>query len=226
VPFSLGDKYVDHVWCDVVDMATCHLLLGKPWQDDKVAIDDETKNTYSFMLGKTRLTLLHNPWMEPKPSQRDGQSVVAKKELTDKECGIKRVVPGPTKVQLGRFVCVVRAELPKAVPSLRDIQPQLDLVPESNVPNHPHDIKSPKEFEELGKQVEEVNLLESITIFREEKEPLEEISLLESFAIFHEEEVNISDSFALFDDNSTYHVPDKSPCCTNLIVLANCTSRL
>ena len=82
---------------------------------------------------------------------------------------------------------------------------------ESNVPNHPHDIKSPKQFEELGKQVEEVNLSESIAIFHEEEEPLEEISLLERFAIFHEEEVNLSNSFALFDDNSTYHVPDKSP---------------
>jgi hypothetical protein len=41
--FSIGAKYVDHVWCDVVDMATCHLLLGKPWQDDKAAIHDETK---------------------------------------------------------------------------------------------------------------------------------------------------------------------------------------
>jgi hypothetical protein len=30
VHFSIGAKYVDHVWCDVVDMATCHLLLGKP----------------------------------------------------------------------------------------------------------------------------------------------------------------------------------------------------
>jgi hypothetical protein len=76
---------VDHVWCDVVDMATCHLLLGKPWQDDKATIHDETKDTYSFMLGKTRLTLLYSPWVEPKPSQRDGQSVVAKQELTDKK---------------------------------------------------------------------------------------------------------------------------------------------
>jgi hypothetical protein len=32
------------------------------------------------------------------------------------------------KEQLGRFVDVVRVELPKVVPSLRDIQPQLDLV--------------------------------------------------------------------------------------------------
>ena len=30
VSFSIGTKYRDNVWCDVVDMATCHLLLGKP----------------------------------------------------------------------------------------------------------------------------------------------------------------------------------------------------
>jgi hypothetical protein len=29
VPFSIGVKYVDRVWCDVVDMTMCHLLLGK-----------------------------------------------------------------------------------------------------------------------------------------------------------------------------------------------------
>jgi hypothetical protein len=67
---------------------------------------------------------------------------------------------------------VVRAELPKAVPSMRGIQPQLDLVPRSNVPNHPHDIKSPKNLEELLKQVEGVSLLESFTIFIEKRETL------------------------------------------------------
>jgi hypothetical protein len=44
--------------------------------------------------------------------------------------------------------------------------------------------------------VDEVNLSECIKIFHEEEEPLEE--------------VNLSDSFALFDDNSTYHVTVKS----------------
>jgi hypothetical protein len=29
VPFSIGGKYVDFVWCDVVNMTMCHLLLGK-----------------------------------------------------------------------------------------------------------------------------------------------------------------------------------------------------
>jgi hypothetical protein len=71
--------------------------------------------------------------------------------LTDKENNIKGVVPRPMNEQLGRFVDVIRAKLPKAVPSLRDIQPQFDLVPGSNVINHLHDIKSPKKLEELGK---------------------------------------------------------------------------
>jgi hypothetical protein len=71
--------------------------------------------------------------------------------------------------------------------SLQVIQPQLDLVLVSNVPNHPHNIKSFKKLEELGKQIEEVNLSESIAIFHEEEEPLEEVSLSKSFAIFHKE---------------------------------------
>ena len=31
VSFSIGLKYKDEVWCDVVDMDACHLLLGRPW---------------------------------------------------------------------------------------------------------------------------------------------------------------------------------------------------
>jgi hypothetical protein len=70
------------------------------------------------------------------------------------------------------------------------------VVPGSKLPNHSLHIKSPKEHEELGKQVDEVNLSKSIKMFHEEEEPFEE--------------VNLSDIFALFDDNSTYHVTVKS----------------
>jgi hypothetical protein len=118
MPFSIRAKYMDHVWYDMVNMDTCHLLLDNPWQDDKAAIHDETKNTYNFMLGKTRLTLLHSPWAEPKPSQRDGQFIVAKQELMDKEGDINGVVLGPIKEQLGRFVDVIRVELSKAGTSI------------------------------------------------------------------------------------------------------------
>jgi hypothetical protein len=106
VPFSIGGKYVDRVWCDVVDMTMCHLLLGKSWQDDKATVYDETKNTYNFMLGKTKLTLLQSPWPKPQPSQRDGQTVVAKQELTNKESDINGVLPGLINKPLKRFVDV------------------------------------------------------------------------------------------------------------------------
>ncbi|GJZ12882.1 RNA-directed DNA polymerase [Tanacetum coccineum] len=34
VKFSIGKKYKDEVWCDVVPMDACHILLGRPWQFD------------------------------------------------------------------------------------------------------------------------------------------------------------------------------------------------
>jgi hypothetical protein len=176
VPFSIGGKYMDHEWCDVVNIDTCHLLLGKPWQVDKAVIHDETKKVYNFMLGKTKLTLLFSPWPEPKPSQGDGQSIVAKQELIDKEGDINGMVPGPIKKLLKRFVDVVRTKLPKEAQPLQDIQPPRGVALGSNVPNHLHNITSPKKLTELGKQVEEVNLLESIAIFHEEKEPLEKVN--------------------------------------------------
>jgi hypothetical protein len=71
------------------------------------------------------------------------------------------------------------------------------MVSGSNLPNHPHHNKSPKEHEELRRQVEGVNLLKSIAIFHEEDESLEE--------------VNHSDSLAVFDDSSIHNVLDESP---------------
>ncbi|MDV3192331.1 MAG: retropepsin-like aspartic protease, partial [Candidatus Phytoplasma australasiaticum] len=30
VKFSIGKKYANEIWCDVVPMDACHLLLGRP----------------------------------------------------------------------------------------------------------------------------------------------------------------------------------------------------
>ncbi|XP_058184843.1 uncharacterized protein LOC131302299 [Rhododendron vialii] len=35
VSFSIGSHYKDKVWCDVVRMDACHILLGRPWQFDR-----------------------------------------------------------------------------------------------------------------------------------------------------------------------------------------------
>lgn len=34
VSFSIGKNYKDEIWCDVVPMDACHMLLGRPWQYD------------------------------------------------------------------------------------------------------------------------------------------------------------------------------------------------
>ncbi|GJV65371.1 RNA-directed DNA polymerase [Tanacetum coccineum] len=48
VYFSIRDKYQDKVWCDVVLMDACHLLLWRPWQFDRWTIYDGKRNKYSF----------------------------------------------------------------------------------------------------------------------------------------------------------------------------------
>ncbi|PKI77047.1 hypothetical protein CRG98_002550, partial [Punica granatum] len=49
VTFSIGPQYRDSVWCDVVIMDACHLLLGRPWQFDKSVSHDGRTNKYNFM---------------------------------------------------------------------------------------------------------------------------------------------------------------------------------
>ena len=44
VSFSIGRKYFDNAWCDVVSMDACHLLLGRPWQYDRSVVHDGRQN--------------------------------------------------------------------------------------------------------------------------------------------------------------------------------------
>nr|XP_043633544.1 uncharacterized protein LOC122604740 [Erigeron canadensis] len=36
--FSIGKSYVDELWCDVIPMDACHVLLGRPWSSSKRSI--------------------------------------------------------------------------------------------------------------------------------------------------------------------------------------------
>ncbi|KAL5770417.1 hypothetical protein ACOSP7_014571 [Xanthoceras sorbifolium] len=54
VKFSLGTNYVDEVWCDVLPITVCHLLLGRPWLYDRRVVYDGFKNSYSFVLIRLR----------------------------------------------------------------------------------------------------------------------------------------------------------------------------
>nr|XP_043630172.1 uncharacterized protein LOC122601481 [Erigeron canadensis] len=58
VSFSIGKQYKDDVWCDVVPMDACHLLLGRPWEYDRNVEHNGQKNTYSFLFDNVKITLL------------------------------------------------------------------------------------------------------------------------------------------------------------------------
>ncbi|XP_059441865.1 uncharacterized protein LOC132174190 [Corylus avellana] len=167
VSFSIGKRYKDKVWCDVVAMDACHILLGRPWQYDRNAHHDGRKNTYNFLVDNVKLTLLPDPGECPKPSTGTGQTLLARhefvKEMLEVDCGCllvckegKKVeeVPEEAKGLVEEFADVFPVELPDELPPLRDIQHQIDLMLGSSLPNRPHYRLSPKEHEELRRQVE------------------------------------------------------------------------
>jgi len=57
VEFQVG-KYKDEIVCDVMPMDVCHILLGRPWQYDRGAINDGKRNTYKFGKDGINHTLL------------------------------------------------------------------------------------------------------------------------------------------------------------------------
>ncbi|GJU49514.1 putative reverse transcriptase domain-containing protein, partial [Tanacetum coccineum] len=60
VAFSVGTTYKYNVWCDVVPMDACHLLLGRPWEYDRNTTHNGRANTYSFLFVGVKITLMSN----------------------------------------------------------------------------------------------------------------------------------------------------------------------
>ncbi|KAJ9547051.1 LOW QUALITY PROTEIN: hypothetical protein OSB04_019594 [Centaurea solstitialis] len=51
VPFSIGKYYKEEVLYDVLDMDTCHILLGRPWQYDNNVTHKRRDNVMLFRWG-------------------------------------------------------------------------------------------------------------------------------------------------------------------------------
>ncbi|KAI9169056.1 hypothetical protein LWI28_006273 [Acer negundo] len=165
----MGTNYKDQMWCDVVDMDACHLLLGRPWQYDRKVYHDGFKNTYSFVFHEKKIVLLPSKPSEKIKAHSDTTNLLsyAKFELEIKEVETVYVlmgketqadmeVPSAAAPLISEFADVFPEELPEGLPPLRDIQHHIDLEPGAMLPNKPHYRMSPTEHEELRRQVEEL----------------------------------------------------------------------
>ncbi|XP_026399202.1 uncharacterized protein LOC113295057 [Papaver somniferum] len=147
--------YEDSVLCDVIDMSSSHLLLGRPWKYDTQAVHNYFDNTYTFHHQGNLKRLC--------PSQSSfSQSLVAtiarslqKTHTLSSHEETKPMIHIPDKVQplVTRFHTLFPDELPVTLPPLQDIQHCIDLIPRASLPNQAHYRLSPSEHEILQGQV-------------------------------------------------------------------------
>ena len=139
VPFSIQKKYFDEVWCDVVPMDVCHILLGRPWQFDHQMMHDGKKNTYILSKDNQQFNLL--PTKENVTSKSSTTSLLASKNFIQesRHSGyILALIPVNTVVGidvpsvvtglLQQYGDVFPHELPPDLPPMRDIQHAINLV--------------------------------------------------------------------------------------------------
>ncbi|GJS31647.1 hypothetical protein Tco_0492267 [Tanacetum coccineum] len=116
VPLAMGKHYNELITCDVVDMETCHVLLGRPWQRD---VD------FTHQENKTLATLVASPKDFQAERKETGVSyALVMKGVNDV---MKNAIPAVIKPLLVEFGKIVTDDTLDALPPLRNIQHQIDL---------------------------------------------------------------------------------------------------
>lgn len=156
VPLSIGKSYSSEVTCDVVDMDTSHILLGRPWQFDVRMIYDGRENSCRFKWEGRKIIMLPRAEFASKTNTKDGKdSVFVVAQTSDEfmgdvdsatelyaavvtELGVTRksddskptnTIPEEVQPLLAEFHELIFEDLPQSLPPMRDIQHHIDLVP-------------------------------------------------------------------------------------------------
>ena len=158
VTFSMGKCYVDEVFCEVVEIDACHLILGRPWQYNVDATHRCKNNVCVFFKNGKKIALdLIKEGNVPKASKVDGKPsllTVNNEDEFDRECKElnqvyavvvtdgepKKVAEIPEAIQplIKEFEELFPKELSAGLPPIREIQHCIDLAPGASLPNLPH----------------------------------------------------------------------------------------
>ncbi|XP_059067896.1 uncharacterized protein LOC131858615 [Cryptomeria japonica] len=180
VEFKIGE-YHDQVLCEIVDMDACHLLLGRPWQHDTNSQHDGKKNVIYLTKNGEMFTM--TPLIDDCKEKVISSSVmlIGEKEflanlkeekvpcfavvLKPKEVNpkkdkgqqpLRKVGPKEVEGMLEMFQDVIANEEKDALPPKREISHCIDLIPGSTLPNQAAYKLTPKQNEEVARQIQDL----------------------------------------------------------------------
>ncbi|XP_057247453.1 uncharacterized protein LOC130589856 [Beta vulgaris subsp. vulgaris] len=175
--FTIGKEYKEELWCDVIPMDACHVLLGRPWMFDRKVIHDGYKNTYAFVKNQKKIVLTplyprHKEHTNSPTKSPVSLTTFIKSSYHEYESFQELILSGldqtPHPISetqhplltplLNQFKHVFPQEIPPGLPPKRDIQHKIDLIPGVSLPNKPAYRTNPKETEEIRRQVEELKV--------------------------------------------------------------------
>eukprot|EP00253_Pinus_taeda_P001971 PITA_01971 len=173
VEFHIG-KYQDKVVCDIMPMDVCHILLGRPWQYDRKVTHDGKTNCYKFVKDGVKHTLV--PIKEEDTAEASGTKALLMggkrfvKQIEENEVNYaivrrtkivllnteKSELPTEIEEMLEEFKDIIVDDLPDKLPPKRSISHHIDFIPGASLPNKAAYRMSPKDNEEIRKQVQEL----------------------------------------------------------------------